>query len=111
MIDVLRCSSRLAIVLGIGSVLLARGALSDTAPPEAGVIEEIVVTAQRTAEKLSRTPLAVTALTGEALAEHHITDPASLAASVPNFNFGMYGGTARLAIRGIGFNSINAGAE
>jgi iron complex outermembrane receptor protein len=111
MIDVLRCSSRLAIVLGIGSVLLARGALSDTAPPEAGVIEEIVVTAQRTAEKLSRTPLAVTALTGEALAENHITDPASLAASVPNFNFGMYGGTARLAIRGIGFNSINAGAE
>jgi iron complex outermembrane receptor protein len=122
MIGVQRCSSRFAIVFGIGSVLLAKGALCDTVPQEtdgaAGrgaaevdTLEEVVVTAQKRAERLSRTPLAVTALTGEALAENHITDPASLAASVPSFNFGMYGGTARLAIRGVGFNSINAGAE
>jgi iron complex outermembrane recepter protein len=121
MIDVLGSSSRLAMVLGIGGVLLAGGALCDTVPQEVGgavsgaaqvdTIQEIVVTAEKRAEKLSLTPLAVTALTSEALQENHITDPASLAASVPSFNAGMYGGTARLAIRGVGFDSIDPGAE
>ena len=125
MIDIRGSSSRLAIVIGIfglGSALGAGEAIGQTVSPQAGdetapsaaddgSIQEIVVTAQKREEKLSRTPLAVTALTGDSLAKSHITDVSSLASSVPSFNFGTYGGTARLAIRGVGFSSINAGAE
>jgi iron complex outermembrane recepter protein len=99
-----------------GSSSLSHAQTAEVSSPASGgggalATEEIIVTAQKREEKLSRAPLAVTALTGDSLAKKRITDAASLAASVPSFNFGMYGGTARLAIRGIGFNSINAGAE
>lgn len=120
MIQVFGCSSRRAILLGVCTVLLGKGAFCDTVAQDVGAapraadvdtIQEIVVTAEKRAEKLSLTPLAVTALTRDELQQNHITDPASLAASVPSFNFGIYGGTARLAIRGVGFDSIDPGAE
>ncbi|MBB6122387.1 TonB-dependent receptor [Sphingobium subterraneum] len=101
----------IAIAMGCSSSLYAQTDAAAQAADDDTSIGDIIVTAQKSEEKLSRAPLAVTALTGDALAKNHITDAASLAASVPSMNFGMYGGTARLAIRGVGFNSINAGAE
>lgn len=101
-----------AMLAGAPAVAHAQAAApAPAAADEPSGMEEIIVTAQKREEKLSRAPLAVTALTGDALARKRIVDASSLAASVPSFNFGTYGGTARLAIRGIGFNSINAGAE
>lgn len=106
-----------AIIVGASGPAYAQSATpaQPDAPAQAASdtqsISEIIVTAQKREEKLSRTPLAVTALTGDSLAKNHITDVSSLAASVPSFNFGTYGGTARLTIRGIGLNSINEGAE
>lgn len=81
------------------------------APTQDDTLADIVVTAQRTSESLVRAPLAITAIGGEDLAKQQITGVAALTASVPNFSFGTYGGTARLAIRGVGFDAINPGAE
>lgn len=94
----------------------ATGAFAQTNSPTPGDkqpegLEEILVTAQRVSERLSRIPVAVTAVSGSDLAKQRITDVQSLTGSVPNLNFGSYGGTARIAIRGVGFDSINTGAE
>ena len=63
--------------------LYAQDGTSAQATDDSQSIGEIIVTAQKTEEKLSRAPLAVTALTGDALAKNHITDASSLASSVP----------------------------
>jgi len=74
-------------------------------------LEEIVVTAQKRNELLSDVPLAISALSGDALSDRAITDVASLATAVPSLTFGSYGGQARIAIRGIGFDTINPSGE
>jgi iron complex outermembrane receptor protein len=81
---------------------------AQSAPSE---LEEVVVTAQKTSENIMRVPMAITAVTANELASQHIDNIQDLTASVPNFNFGTYAGTARIAIRGVGFDSINTGAE
>lgn len=82
-----------------------------TPPPTATQVGEVIVTAQKTSENILHVPVAVTAVSNSDLAKQHITDIQALTASIPNFNFGTFGGTARLAIRGVGFDSIDAGAE
>lgn len=73
--------------------------------------EEIIVTAQKRSESLQDVPLAISALSGNSLSDRAITDVASLAMAVPSLTFGSYGGQARIAIRGIGFDTINPGGE
>ncbi len=84
---------------------------SDTADADASVLEEIIVTAQKRAESIQDVPAAITALTGANLETRQITNIASLVSAVPNVDFGTYGGVARIAVRGIGFDTINPGAE
>jgi iron complex outermembrane receptor protein len=85
---------------------------ADEAPAAEPVgIQDIVVTAQKRSENVQSVPLAITALSGNALEQQHIASIASLVSAVPNVNFGTYGGAARIAIRGIGFDTINPGGE
>lgn len=72
------------------------------------VLEEIVVTAQKRAEGLQETPIAVTALTAQALEDRNVTDISQVAAYTPNMVFdttspisGLSSG-AVIFIRGIG---------
>lgn len=69
-------------------------------------IEEIVVTAQFRAENLQDTPIAITAQTGEMLAERGITTVTQLVAVAPNVNLtpnpAIFGVSASAFIRGIG---------
>ena len=74
-------------------------------------IADIVVTAQKRSESAQRIPLAVTAVGGEELAVRQITDFEKMAPSLPNVNFGKNVGFARIAIRGLGFDSTTAGQE
>jgi len=74
-------------------------------------IEEIVVTATKRSENLQETPISVTAVTSSNLESRHIVDVEGLAESIPNFDFGVYSGNAHLAVRGLGFDSVNPGAE
>ena len=82
-----------------------------TAPPpdqppalsEANVAD-IVVTAQKRAERLSDVPLSITAVSGDQLAKQRILDPSDLERVVPGFTFQPSGyGAPVFAIRGIGF--------
>jgi iron complex outermembrane recepter protein len=66
-------------------------------------VDEIVVTAQRRAQSLSEVPLAVTALDGDALSRHGITNSAELGAAVPNLQISSpYGSTQpNFSLRGV----------
>ena len=61
-----------------------------------------MVTAERRSTNLQRTPIAVTALDGDALADAQITNLQGVAALVPSFRVGDIGGYAQVSIRGIG---------
>lgn len=74
-------------------------------------LNEIVVTAQRREESLQDTSLSITALSGDSLQDRQIVSITGLAEAVPNVDLGVFGGSARFAIRGIGFDTINPGAE
>ena len=52
--------------------------------PDPGALDEVIVTARRTAENLQRTPIAVTALTGEQLIERGLSDISEIDRFAPN---------------------------
>ena len=79
-------------------------------------LQEIVVTAEFRKEKLQETPLAITALSGDALASRNITNLADVANAAPNVTMfqanAAYGKTNAASIRGIGQGDFNfASAE
>jgi iron complex outermembrane receptor protein len=91
-----------------GSVCLAAAVAAVFASPAvhaqtatAGGLDEIVVTARKTAERLQDVPLAITALTSEDLEQRQIRDLADVAALTPGLNYESYlGGNGTPVIRG-----------
>lgn len=88
------------------------------APQEAAVdgadgslVGDIVVTAQRRSERLQDIPMAITALSAEALARSPITNISDIQTSVPNVNISLHNSAAVVNIRGIGFDILTAGAD
>ena len=75
-------------------------------------IEEVIVTAQRTAESIQDVPISVTALTGEMLEIKGIVTPSDLQMTAPNISFTPtnFGGSS-MSIRGIGNLVIAGGGE
>ncbi len=71
----------------------------------------IVITAQRREESVQDAALSITALSGDTLLNRQITSVEALSKAIPNVDFGTFGGSARIAVRGIGFDTINPGAE
>ncbi len=87
----------------VSSVLLACGTSATAADAPTRDIEEIIVTAQKVAEDLSKVPISISVISAEQLANQQISDYRDLARSVPNFAFssdGSPGGTT-LQMRGI----------
>jgi outer membrane receptor protein involved in Fe transport len=75
------------------------------APPKLG---EIVVTAQRREESLNTIPLAVSAFSGEDLAQLGISDTRDLGRIVPGFHTSDSGYSVPVySLRGVGFNDIS----
>ncbi|WP_068077742.1 TonB-dependent receptor [Novosphingobium lentum] len=80
----------------------------DTAPqdaPQANTAQsvdkgEIIVTATRSETRLSKTPVAVSAITGDALRSQGITSPTNLSKDVPNLSIDRTNGL-QITIRGI----------
>ncbi len=71
---------------------------------------EIVVTANKREENLSRVGLSVTAIGGEALAERRITSVQDIAAVIPGLKFSESGtATPIYTLRGVGFNEESLG--
>ena len=83
------------------------------AAQEQGFLEEIIVTAQKRAQNIQDIPVAVTALSGDELVEHGITDVFDLQQNAPALRVGQSqtATTANFNIRGIGTSSQNFGLE
>lgn len=92
----------------------AQAALAQDAPEakadDQGV-GEIIVTAQRREESLQKVPIAVSAVTSDALARTGQVTVESLSGQVPNLNVSQNIGQARVTMRGIGIDSISIGSE
>ncbi len=66
-------------------------------------ISEIVVTAEKTSEPLSKTPVSISAVSSATLEQEHITDYEELSRAVPNLSYSSFGGPgqANIEIRGV----------
>lgn len=68
------------------------------------VIEEVVVTAQKRTEVSSDVPIAISAFTGESLAQLNASDIQAVSRLVPGLNANESGGITIFSLRGVGFN-------
>ena len=80
---------------------------------ESFVLEEIVVTAQKRAERLQDVPLAVSALSADTLANSQVSSTAGVAALVPSLTYTQSTSDLNnnVRIRGVGTALFNAGLE
>ncbi len=103
----LRCSIA-AIALSAAPVFS-----QTTAQPgaEEGPVADIVVTAQRRAERLQDVPLAVTALSGDDLAKRGIKDASRLQLMTPGLTWGQQGSDSFPAIRGVRTQLVSAQSD
>src|SRR6202050_5540386 len=91
---------RICTALALESRLAVQPALAENSSDS---LTEIVVTAQRRAERLQDVPEAISALGGDMLNQMRLQGNADLAAYVPSLSFDVLGpGETTLAIRGLG---------
>ena len=76
-----------------------------------GQLADIIVTAQKRSTSLQRTPLAITALDGQALQSVQVRTLEDVVGRVPALKIGNSGGYPNVAIRGIGINNFTPLAE
>lgn len=71
-----------------------------------GIIEEIVVTAQKRSENLQEVPISITALTSADIDTHRFRDPGDLSAQTPNMSTSTVqgAGTPVFGLRGVSMN-------
>jgi len=74
-------------------------------------IDDIVVTAQRREERLQDVPIAVTALSGDAIAAAGITNTQQLTQAIPNLVVTNAGASFQAVIRGVGTRGVTQGDE
>ena len=94
----------LAVAIAATTLVLSAPGLS-AAEKEKLVLEEVIVTAQKRVSTVQDTPIAITAYSGEVLANFVVTDAADLNGKVPNLHIGKNGPDMEISIRGI--NSTN----
>jgi iron complex outermembrane receptor protein len=91
-------------LISSATCVLAGNACAQLSMPPAtdeGQIAEVVVTAQRTSSLASKTPVAMTVLSGDQLDHAGIDNPASLGARIPNVEIDNAGSGMRITIRGV----------
>jgi len=98
--------------LVIAATLSATPTLAQTGQ-EATVVDEIIVTATRRAQRLIEAPVAVTAISGEQLDNSGVSDIRELTSLAPSVQFQTPGGgsDSSIRIRGVGTTSTNPGLE
>jgi len=109
-VDLKTACSFSALVLS----LAALPAAAQTTQPQASATAEdtipgdIVVTAQRRSEKLRDVPIAITALTGDALDKLHANNISRVEFATPGFTWGSQGSDSFPAIRGVRTSLVSA---
>lgn len=105
------------VLLGVGARAHAQVATSGEAPPppeaapNGSVLGEIVVTAQRRAERLQDVPIAITAITASNLSAAGIATTGDLNLVVPGLNYTSVAGYVLPRIRGVGSTTSVGGNE
>ncbi|NBU26083.1 MAG: hypothetical protein EBS39_10830, partial [Gammaproteobacteria bacterium] len=94
----------------VAAAVLSQAA-AGLAHAQAVQLEEVVVTAQKRATDLQDTPIAVSAVTGEAIEKLNIDDIGAIAVANPSLVYSEAGGEAQLYIRGIGSNLFSIGVD
>jgi len=93
-------------VLALGaSPVIAMAAEAAPSQPASVQVDEVIVTARRTSERLQDVPIAVTAVDAETLERRQVTNLADIQAFIPNATFYAFGGSnnnASVYIRGVG---------
>jgi iron complex outermembrane recepter protein len=112
-----RIRARLALSVSATALMMTGApALAQTATPPTQtsptVVDDIVVTAQKREQSVQDVPIAVTALSSEALESRQIEGGSELLRAVPNVtfskaNFSMY----NFSIRGIGTKAVSASSD
>ncbi len=95
-----RSCGRLLATTMLATTMLATGAAIAQTPADEGAGSDIIVTAQRRAERLQDVPLSVSAISGEALKNAQVTTPERLEQLLPGVRMGRSGNNLRPAIRG-----------
>ena len=75
---------------------------ADRSSPRSGMIEEVVVTAQKREENLADVPISIQAFSPDALAARGIENQLGLSRAVPSLDVGSQAGYATIFLRGIG---------
>ncbi len=74
------------------------------------VLEEVLVTAEKRTTALQKTPIAITAISGDTLETLVVTDAADLLGKSPNLHIGKSGANMEITIRGItSTNNVESG--
>lgn len=113
---------KFALVALSTTALVPVAALAQTAPEAAtsaaGASEEqapgeIIVTARRKSERLLDAPVAITAVSGDTLAQYQVTRVSDLATLVPSMVAGRAasGSSASIFLRGVGSTALSAGFD
>ncbi|MBT4519316.1 MAG: TonB-dependent receptor [Halieaceae bacterium] len=99
------------LVAAIAATTLVLSTSDLSAADEPGLtLEEVIVTAQKRSTTVQETPIAITAFTGEILANGVVTDAADLNGRVPNLHIAKGGSNVEISIRGINStNNVEAG--
>jgi iron complex outermembrane receptor protein len=105
-------------IIGAALVAAASGAHAQTAGSASGSnaaaapeVSEVIVTAQRRAERLEDVPISVTALSGTDLAKAGVTNLRDLQTVAPSFQVSSSGVFTQLSIRGITSTALGPGIE
>lgn len=102
-----KLSSITQALCAAGCLTLAGGAHAQTADasqaaqPERGGIAEVIITAQKVAQPASKTPLALSVISGDDLKNAGTVDPRALAATLPNVEIAQESGMLQVSIRGV----------
>ena len=110
--NLLTSLGRAALLCGM-AFLLSEPVAAQTAAADEISQDEIIVTARRKEERLQDVPVAVTALTGEALSNYNATSVGDIATFVPSMVVGrqVTGSSASIFLRGVGSSSLSAGFD
>lgn len=111
--SILMASSGL-ITMALASPALAQSGplpADNAAPADNGGVEEIIVTAQKSSQRLQDTALSIQAITGAGLERQGITNAQDLVGRVLGINMFPIGNGVNIMIRGIGSTSVSAQNE
>jgi iron complex outermembrane receptor protein len=98
------CATAAAVALTGAGTTMAQQAAQPAASTGSGQLEEIVVTARKTEEKLQVTPVSITALSATKLEAQNVTTATGLNGLAPNLNISQgsgYGTSLNVTIRGV----------